>query len=318
MGKLRTSKRLNISYFFKLNTDKFIFFFLLLIVIIFSATIPNFFSVQNFGNISRQIVILGVISVGMTFVILSRGIDLSVGSIFAFATCLGGVGIQHGWPLWAVYCVIIVTGIFLGSINGFLISTLSVPSLIITLGTMNIYRGIAMVFTDSKEYTGLPTQYMYIGVGYRPVLILVIVVLFAFFILNYTKFGRHIYAIGGDERAAKVSGVPVEKHKIYIYMMCGLLSAIAGIIFVGRSGVISPLAGKGYEMDAIAAVVVGGTSVMGGYGSVIGTLIATILVGVILAGLTMTGIDPVWKNVITGALILTAMAVDITRYQREA
>lgn len=291
-----------------------IFIYIAMMIIIFSFIIHGFFSVKNFENISRQISTIGIISIGMTLVILSRGIDLSVGAILSFTINIGGQGIVLGWPLWIVYIIMLLLGLLLGWLNGFLITRIAVPALIITLGTMNIYRGITMIITKGIYITPIPSAYQVIGKGFIPsILFIIVVAVFMFYTLT-TRFGRNLFAIGGNEQSALFSGVPVRRYKLIVYIISGFLSALAGIILVGKSGFIQPQAGIGYELNAIAAVVIGGTSIFGGSGSVLGTFLGSILMGLILAGLTMLAVNPYWIGLITGILIVVAISLDSLRH----
>jgi ribose/xylose/arabinose/galactoside ABC-type transport system permease subunit len=291
-----------------------IFIYIAIMVIIFSFIINGFFSLKNFENISRQISTIGIISIGMTLVILSRGIDLSVGAILSFAINIGGQGIVLGWPLWIVYPIMLLLGLLLGWLNGFLITRIAVPALIITLGTMNIYRGITMVITKGIYITPIPSAYQIVGKGFIPSIFFIIVVAIFIFYTLRTRFGRNLFAIGGSEQSALFSGVPVRRYKLIVYIISGFLSALAGIILVGKSGFIQPQAGIGYELNAIAAVVIGGTSIFGGSGSVLGTFLGSILMGLILAGLTMLAVNPYWIGLITGILIVAAISLDSLRH----
>ena len=287
-----------------------IFLYILCMLIVFSIIIPGFFSTRNFINISRQIAVVGILSMGMTLVILTGGIDLSVGSILSFAISIGGMGIPDGKSIWSVYPLVLGLGLLLGLVNGFLVTSISVPAIIVTLGTMNIYRGITMIVTKGKYITPIPSQFLYIGRGLTPFLFLVGTVILFIYITLFTRFGRNIYAIGGSEQSAIYSGVPVKKYKIAVYAISGILSAFAGLIFVGRSAFIQPQAGIGYEMNAIAAVVIGGTSISGGAGSILGSFLGSALMGLILAGLTMLSVDPYWQGLVTGVLIILAISMD--------
>lgn len=291
-----------------------IFIYIAIMVIIFSFIINGFFSVKNFENISRQISTIGIISIGMTLVILTRGIDLSVGAILSFTINIGGQGIVLGWPLWIVYPIMLLLGLLLGWLNGFLITRIAVPALIITLGTMNIYRGITMVITKGIYITPIPSAYQIVGKGFIPSIFFIIVVATFIFYTLRTRFGRNLFAIGGSEQSALFSGVPVRRYKLIVYIISGFLSALAGIILVGKSGFIQPQAGIGYELNAIAAVVIGGTSIFGGSGSVLGTFLGSILMGLILAGLTMLAVNPYWIGLITGILIVAAISLDSLRH----
>jgi ribose/xylose/arabinose/galactoside ABC-type transport system permease subunit len=291
--------------------------YLAVMIAVFSLTIGGFFSFKNFEIISRQIATVGIVSVGMTLIILTGGIDLSVGAILSFAINIGGLGIVAGWPMWVAYPFMLLLGLALGWLNGFLITRIAVPALIITLGTMNIYRGVIMVITKGRYITPIPRSYEAIGTGYVPFLLLAAVLAAFIYLTLKTRFGRNLFAIGGGEQAAVFSGVPVRRYKMVVYMVSGVLSALAGMILVGRSGFIQPQAGLGYEMSAIAAVVIGGTSIFGGSGSVLGTFLGSVLMGLILAGLTMLAVNPYWQGLITGVLIILAIALDTVRQLRK-
>jgi ribose/xylose/arabinose/galactoside ABC-type transport system permease subunit len=291
--------------------------YLAVMIAAFSLTVGGFFSFKNFEIISRQIATVGIVSVGMTLIILTGGIDLSVGAILSFAINIGGLGIVAGWPIWIAYPFMLALGLVLGWLNGFLVTRIAVPALIITLGTMNIYRGVIMVITKGRYITPIPRVYEAIGSGYVPFIFLaVILAVFIYLTLN-TRFGRNLFAIGGGEQAAVYSGVPVRRYKMVVYTISGLLSALAGMILVGKSGFIQPQAGLGYEMSAIAAVVIGGTSIFGGSGSVLGTFLGSVLTGLILAGLTMLAVNPYWVGLVTGLLIILAIALDAVRTLRK-
>jgi ribose/xylose/arabinose/galactoside ABC-type transport system permease subunit len=290
-----------------------IILYTVVLVAVFSLTVNGFFAVKNFENVTRQITTVGIVSIGMTLVILTGGIDLSVGAILAFAINLGGQGIILGWPIWVVYPLMLALGLALGALNGFLVTRIAVPALIITLGTMNVYRGVLMVITNGRYITPIPASYQAIGKGFLPFLLFLVVLAVFLFASLRTRFGRNLFAIGGGEQAAVYSGVPVRRYKMLVYVISGVLSALAGMILVGKSGFIQPQAGVGYDMNAIAAVVIGGTSIFGGSGSVLGTFLGSILLGLILAGLTMLAVNPYWIGFITGALIILAIALDSLR-----
>lgn len=289
---------------------------LVVILIFFSIYIPGFFAKQNFENISRQIAVYGILAAGMTIAILSGGIDLSVGSTLALSITIGGMAISRGLPIFIVYPLILAVGSILGAVNGFIITRLDISPLIVTLATVNIYRGIAIVISHGLFVTGIPKTYLFIGGGYMP-LILYASLYIVFIILTlYTKFGRNIFAIGGNELAAVYSGVPVKKYKLYIYTIVGFVSGLAGLIFIGRSGFSAPQVGAGYEFNAIAAVVIGGTYILGGEGSIFRTIIGSILMSVLVVGLTMLGVNPNWQDAITGGLILSAISLDSLRHYK--
>lgn len=287
--------------------------YVIIMLVVFSISISGFLAVRNFENISRQITTVGIVAIGMTLIILTGGIDLSVGAILSFAINIGGQGIVLGWPMWVVYPFMLILGLVLGWINGFLVTRIAVPALIITLGTMNIYRGVIMVITKGRYITPIPSGYSAVGSGLVPFAIFAAVLALFVFISLRTRFGRNLFAIGGGEQSAIYSGVPVRRYKMIVYVISGCLSALAGMILVGRSGFIQPQAGLGYELNAIAAVVIGGTSIFGGSGSVLGTFLGSVLMGLILAGLTMLAVNPYWIGLITGVLIILAIAMDTLR-----
>lgn len=290
--------------------------FVLILTTFFSLNIDQFFTLKNFEVISRQVTTIGIVSIGMTLVLVTGGIDLSVGAMLSFAINIGGLIIARGAPIYIAYPFILLLGTVLGAINGFLIVKVKVPAIIVTLGTMNIFRGIIMVITNGKYITNIPTEYAWIGSGYTPfILFLILLVLFEC-ILRYLRFGRNIVAIGSNEQSAMYSGVKVERYKVIVFMISGLLSALSGIIFIGRSGFIQPQAGIGYEMNSIAAVVIGGTSIYGGSGTVIGTFLGSMLMGLILAGITMLAVNAYWQGVINGLLIILAISFDTLRQRR--
>lgn len=290
--------------------------FIVLLIIFFSITIKGFMTVQNFAMISRQITTVGIVSIGMTLVLVTGGIDLSVGAILSFAINIGGLLIIRGLPIAITYPFILLLGAIMGTINGLLIVWLKVPAIIVTLGTMNIFRGAIMIITRGKYMTQIPDKYLWIGSGYTPFVIFVILLVIFEFTLRRTRFGRNIVAIGSNEQSALYSGVPVNWFKILVYLLSGIFSALAGIIFIGRSGFIQPQAGIGYEMNSIAAVVIGGTSIYGGSGTIIGTFLGSFLMGLILAGITMLAVNAYWQGVINGLLIILAISFDTLRQMR--
>lgn len=294
--------------------------FFLIVVLALSFSIDGFLSLNTFDNVSRQIAVIGILSVGMTLVVITGGIDLSVGAVMAFSTSVGGsIAILGGWPIWLAYPLMLGLGLGLGLINGLLVVRFAVHPLIITLGTMSIIRGAVMVITEGRYITPIPREYLWIGAGYTPVILLGLVVVAAHFALSRTRFGRNLYAIGGNADAAGFSGVPVDRYRVWAYVAAGGLSALAGLVLVGRSGFVQPqVAFDDYEMTAIAAVVIGGASIFGGSGGVIGTLLGAAILGVILAGMTMLGIDAYWQGSVQGVLIVIAISLEYLRQQHAA
>ena len=290
--------------------------FILVLSLFFAFTIEGFMTLKNFEVISRQITTIGIVSIGMTLVLVTGGIDLSVGAMLSFAINIGGLLILRGVPIYITYPFILLLGAMLGAINGLLIVWIKVPAIIVTLGTMNIFRGVIMAITKGRYITSIPEAYSWIGSGYTPFVIFVVLLLCFEFALRKMRFGRNIVAIGSNEQSAIYSGVPTNKFKVVVYILGGLLSALAGIVFIGRSGFIQPQAGIGYEMNSIAAVVIGGTSIYGGSGTVLGTFLGSLLMGLILAGITMLAVNAYWQGVINGLLIILAISFDTLRQMR--
>ncbi len=290
---------------------------LVLISIVLTFLSPDFLTLNNILNVMRQVSINALLAFGMTFVILTGGIDLSVGSILALSSVLIAGWITAGMdPVLATLLGIGVGGV-MGLINGVVIYQGRVAPFIATLATMTIFRGLALVVTDGRPVTGLHSDFFsMLGGGYVaslvPVPVIWMLVAFAvlWFVLRKTTFGRHVYAIGGNEEASLISGVRVSQIKPAVYALSGALSAMAGVILTSRLNSAQPNAGSGYELDAIAAVVLGGTSLAGGRGWIVGTLIGALLIGVLNNGLNLLGVSSFYQQVIKGAVILLAVLLD--------
>lgn len=287
------------------------------IVLVVSIMEPDFLTLNNLFNILRQVSINALIAFGMTFVILTGGIDLSVGSILALSSAfVAGLMTDGTSALIAVLAGLIV-GAVMGALNGMVISLGKVAPFIATLATMTIFRGLTLVYTDGKPITGLSQGgwFELFGRGYFwifPVPVLTMLIAFAvlYFILKKTTFGRYAYAIGGNEEAAKLMGIQVNKVKIMIYSLSGLMAALAGIILTSRLNSAQPTAGTSYELDAIAAVVLGGTSLSGGRGWIVGTLIGALIIGTLNNGLNLLGVSSFFQLVVKGLVILFAVLAD--------
>ena len=290
---------------------------LVLISIVLTFLSPDFLTLNNILNVMRQVSINALIAFGMTFVILTGGIDLSVGSILALSSVLIAGWITAGMdPVLATLLGIGVGGV-MGLINGVVIYQGRVAPFIATLATMTIFRGLALVVTDGRPVTGLHSDFFsMLGGGcvasLVPVPVIWMLAAFAvlWFVLRKTTFGRHVYAIGGNEEASLISGVRVSQIKPAVYALSGALSAMAGVILTSRLNSAQPNAGSGYELDAIAAVVLGGTSLAGGRGWIVGTLIGALLIGVLNNGLNLLGVSSFYQQVIKGAVILLAVLLD--------
>jgi ribose transport system permease protein len=279
------------------------------------ALTPHFLTVSNLLNIAQQTSINAIVAAGMTFVILSGGIDLSVGSIVALAGVVLGVLLQSAQsPLIAIPGAIVV-GSACGLLNGAVISLGGLPPFIATLGMMSVARGTALVFTEGRPVSGFDEGFRWIATGTvgfvpAPVVVMLVVYAVAYVVLTRTTFGRYVYAIGGNEEATRLSGVAVRFHKTAIYGVSGALSAVAAIVLTARLNSAQPIAGMMYELDAIAAVVIGGTSLTGGSGSLIGTLIGALIMGVLRNGLNLLGVSSFLQQIVIGGVIVGAVLVD--------
>jgi len=290
---------------------------LFILIVIVSILNPSFLEPLNILNLLRQVAINALIAFGMTFVILTGGIDLSVGSILALSSALmAGMIVSGVDPILAILigCVL---GAVMGMINGLLITKGKMAPFIATLATMTIFRGLTLVYTDGNPITGLGENYYFqlFGRGYFlgiPVPAITMVLAFAvlWVILHKTPFGRRAYAIGGNEKAAFISGIKVPKVKVMIYSLAGLLAALSGAILTSRLNSAQPTAGTSYELDAIAAVVLGGTSLSGGRGRIVGTLIGALIIGTLNNGLNLLGVSSFYQMVVKGIVILIAVLID--------
>jgi ribose transport system permease protein len=291
---------------------------LILVCGVMSMTSRYFLSAENGMMILRQVSINLIMAIGMTFVILTGGIDLSVGSIMALVgTLISGLLVANVNPVLAIAAGF-GAGLLAGLVNGALVSLFNMPSIIVTLATMGIARGLALIYSKGYPIDGLPNWFAWVGQGSImgwdiPVLICVVMYLLAWVVLKFTPFGRYVYAIGGNETATRLSGVNVRRYKWAVYAVSGLTAALAGFILSSRLMSGQPSAGSGFELDAIAAVVMGGTAIAGGQGSIIGTALGAILLGVINSGLNMTGVSPYMQLVIRGAIILLAVVISRKR-----
>ncbi|MEG0773702.1 ABC transporter permease [Clostridium sp.] len=274
----------------------------------------KFLDYDNLVNIIRQVAINGILAVGMTFVILTSGIDLSVGSVMAIAsTVMAGAMINFGMPPIVAVLLGIAVGAIFGLINGTLIAYAKMPPIIVTLAMMEIPRGLALLYTGGYPLAGLPDGFSFLGRGYlfniipMPVIVMLLIYAIAYIILNHLPMGRYIYAIGGNEEAVRLSGVKVNKYKIIAYLTSGLTAAISGMVLTSRLMSGQPMAGVGFELDAIAAVVLGGTDIAGGRGNILGTFLGVLIMGVLSNGLNLMGVSPYVQRVLKGLIILLAI-----------
>jgi len=299
---------------------------LALMVLALSLLTDRFLTADNGWNILRQISVNLCLSIGMTLVILSGGIDLSVGAILGFAGAVAAGLLKNGVSIPALDVHLqfttsgailagVLTGALLGCHNGIAVTRFRLPPFIATLGMLSIARGFAFLWTGGFPITGLGASFAVIGTGTflgMPMPVWIMFVLTAVFVVvtRRTRFGRHLYAVGGNERAARLTGLPVNRIKIAVYTLAGALAGVAGLIVTSRLDSAQPNAGLSYELDAIAAVVIGGTSLSGGRGSVTGTVLGCLIIGVLNNGLFLLNVSPFWQLAIKGYVILVAVALD--------
>ncbi|ADL69221.1 ABC transporter permease [Thermoanaerobacterium thermosaccharolyticum] len=288
---------------------------LVALVIVFTILSPRFFNYYNLTNVLRQTSLNAVIAVGMTYVILTGGIDLSVGSILAFSSAITCGLLKSNMPLAISIIIGLAVGTLLGMFNGFVTIKWNIPPFIATFAMMTIARGLTLVYTNGQPITGLNEAFSFIGNGYIgpipvPIIITILIFIIAYYFLKNNKIGRYVYATGGNMQAAKLAGINTNKIILFVYSLSGLLASISGLILASRLNSASPTAGNGYELDAIAAVVLGGTSLAGGEGSLIGTLIGAIIIGVLNNGLDLLNVSPFYQSIAKGIVILLAIAID--------
>ena len=282
---------------------------------------PHFLTTANLLNVVEQSTLIGIIAVGMTFVILTAGIDLSVGSIVALSGVAMGTAFRAGLPIFAAVPTGLAVGLACGLANGALITLGRLPPFIATLGMMSIARGGALMLSDGRPISGYPDGFRTLATGDLlgipvPVIVMLAIYGIAHFVLSRTTLGRYTYAIGGNEEAAELSGIRVRAYKSAVYGIAGLLSAVTSILLVARLDSAQPIAGIMYELDAIAAVVIGGTSLLGGAGSVIGTLIGALIMGVLRNGLNLLGVSSYLQQVAIGGVIIVAVLMDMALRRR--
>ena len=308
------------------------------LVIVFSLLSPNYFSVANFLTMANHVAIYGLLSIGMLLVILNGGIDLSVGSALALAGVIAGalmqgvtlaaLGVVLYPPVWAVVVLTCTLGAFVGLVNGVLIAYFKVPAFVATLGTLYVARGVALLMTNGLTYNNLGgrpelgnTGFDWLGFNRLAgvpigVIVLAVVAVVCHLLLTRTAFGRWLYASGGNERAAELSGVPVKRVKITVYVLSGVCAAIAGLVLSSQLTSAGPTAGTTYELTAIAAVVIGGAALTGGRGTVGGTMLGAFVIGFLSDGLVIVGVSAYWQTVFTGAVIVLAVLLNSIQYRR--
>ncbi|MGL5146558.1 MAG: ribose ABC transporter permease [Plesiomonas shigelloides] len=292
---------------------------LLVLIAVVSFLNPNFFMLDNLLNILRQTSVNAIIAVGMTLVILTAGIDLSVGSVLAMCGAVAATMVGLELPVYVVIPAALALGAALGGISGVIIAKGKVQAFIATLVTMTLLRGATLVYTDGRPvstgFSDAADSFAWLGTGYLfgipvPIWLMALVFIAAWYMLNHTRMGRYIYALGGNEAATRLSGINVDWVKIAVYALCGLLAALAGLIVTSRLSSAQPTAGTGYELDAIAAVVLGGTSLAGGKGRIMGTLIGALIIGFLNNALNLLDVSSYYQMIAKAVVILLAVLVD--------
>lgn len=295
-----------------------IYFAFVILCILFAVSNPVFLSAGNIMNIVRQISFNAILAMGLTVVIITGGIDLSVGSVLAVAAVVSASFIKVSAPILPVPVAMLIglsIGALCGFFNGLFVTKGKLPPFIVTMVSMTIARGAAQLFTKGRPVSGLEGGFTYLGAGFFlgipvPIYLLLVVVAITYFILNKTRIGRYIYAVGGNEAAAEASGIKVHRVKLFAYMFSGILAAFVGLILTARLNSASPVVGEGYELDAIAASVIGGTSMEGGKGKVMGVLIGALIIGTISNGLDILNVSSYWQQIVKGLIILVAVLID--------
>jgi ribose transport system permease protein len=291
--------------------------------IVFSLTAPRFLTRENLITVGVQIAVVAILAIGETFVIVSGGIDLSVGSVLALSGMATALLLTHGAPVPAAILAGLAVGALCGLINGLLVTWTRLPSFIVTLGMMGICRGFSKIPTDAQATPALPGSFTWIGSGRLlhgllpiPVLVMIAVAVLAHLVLRYTRLGRYCYAMGSNLEAARLSGVNTRLHTCLVFVICGLLAGLAGVVGTARLTIGDPTAGRGYELDGIAAAVIGGASLMGGVGTIIGTMLGAFIMAVLRNGCDLKEISPHWQEVVIGAVIILAVLIDRFRHRQ--
>ncbi|PWC13605.1 ribose ABC transporter permease [Brenneria roseae subsp. americana] len=316
MTQDNAQSKMPLSALFKFNVrDAGTLIGLLIIVVTFSFLSPVFMTVPNLLNILQQSSINGIIALGMTLVIISGGIDLSVGPTAALSAVLGATLMVSGVPVPLAVMATLGVGALCGVFSGTLVAYAGLQPFIVTLGGLSLFRALALIFTNGNPIFGIPMEFRNIinsglfGVPI-PIVIVITIALVLWVVMNKTPLGEYILAVGGNEEAARVAGVPVKRTKVTVFVISGMLASLASLILIGRLGAAEPTMGNLWELDAIAAAAIGGASLMGGKGSVIGTLIGAVILGSLRNGLTLLNIQAFYQLLATGLIIIIAMLID--------
>ncbi len=309
------NKKSNLLLTIFAKRESAIFIALLAIAAFITFFAPRFATSRNLYLVSRQISFVAIVALGELFVILTAGIDLSVGSNVGFSGIMAGIALAAGIPPIYALPLGLLAGMAVGLFNGAMVAYVGITPFIVTLGMLSMARGMVLGFTKGEVITEIPDTFFFLAEGDflgipNPVIIMAVIAVIVHIVLTYTAFGRRIYAIGGNEEATALSGIDVKKIKMAVYGISGLLAAVSGVVLIGRFYSAQPSSGRGWELDVIAAAVIGGTSLMGGVGSVLGVLIGATIMGVIRNGLVLMKVSAYWQNFIIGAIIVLAAIVD--------
>ena len=296
---------------------------LVLLCVFLSFSTDTFLSMRNFLNVMDQITVLGVMAVGMTLVILIGGIDLSVGSVLALSgMVMGYLGNNREWPFVIAILVALIASAACGLTSGLMVTRLRMPAFIATLAMMSIARGIASIITNGEQIVGFPDWFSNLAIirhfGFLTVTVglMVAITLIAWIVLSFRPVGRALYALGGSQEVARLAGIPVRQYTMWVYVICGALAGLAGVILSARLDSSQPSSGLGYELDTIAAVVIGGASLSGGVGSIGGTAVGVLIIGFLRNGLNLLQVSPFVQQVVIGVVIAVAVAADTMRNRK--
>jgi ribose transport system permease protein len=288
-------------------------FILFTLCLFLSLVSPNFMKVENFINILRQAAILNLLGIGMTLVILTGGIDLSNGAVLALSSCVSAIYLKEGGSIGVGILIALGIGLACGLVNGWMVARVLIPSFVITYAMMFFARGLAYIVLKGKIIYGFPKSFRFLGAGHlltmpTPILLSAIIFLLFYFLLRHTPFGADIYALGSDEESSRLSGIKTQNRIIWVYALSGLLSSFAGIVYMSRLNAAEPVIGESFPLDAIAAVVIGGTLLEGGEGGIVGTIVGALIITVIINGMNLLGIPSLLQSFILGGIILTMIA----------
>lgn len=295
---------------------------LLLICIVFALGSSEFLTTSNLINVALQTSIIAIVAIGMTFVIFTAGIDLSVGSLMALSGAVAaGLAVRQGMDTYFAISLAVGVGLILGAINGLMIIKGGIPPFVATLSMLAVARGLTLVYTQGRPIAGLDERFIYWGTGQifgipLPVIMMAVIAVAAHIITRYTPFGLHVYATGGNEETTRLAGISPDRIKLAVYMISGILAALGGVLLTARLWSAQPNAATGWELDAIAAPVLGGTSLFGGVGSISGTVIGAFIIGVLSNGLNLMGVPSYYQQVIKGLVFILAVTVDLLNKRR--